>query len=155
MISILEELKKRGYDEPVSDIEDCDIAKLSSSIKAPFTIGNEIRTNEDFCLKAAKLFCFLIENHCCGNSNKRLAVVSLGTLFDINGYLLEISDIKLYGLAMSVTLLSKYKLFDKAVMEVKDALLDAMVTKKGRPISQEQKQKMEKEFENFMLTKVL
>jgi len=155
IVEILKELAGEDFDEPVVPIEECNLQKIASSLKTPFLRPDKKNQKYNFCHKAALLFCFLIENHCCSNTNKRLAVVSLGTLADINGYYLDISDIKLYALAMSVTLLAKYGLFNEAVEEVELRLVDALETRAGRPLGNKQRKELKGEFIKFMSTRII
>lgn len=139
-------LSNQKYDEPVPYFEQIDKQKLISALKSPFLRENPER---NVLLTSARLFCHLIESHCASNANKRLAVVCLYSVLELNGYRLNVTGVRLYAVAMAVTWLSKYKLFEKAIEEVYD-LLKNETEKSKEKIDQEFLSQMEKEFVEFM-----
>lgn len=150
VIEILQQ--KKDFDEPVPPFSQCDLNKLESSLKSPFQRVRNNEGKEAFAEIASLMFCFLIENHPFPNANKRIAVASLVTLADINGFRLNVSDIRIYAVAMAVTLLSKYNLFQEAVSEVKAIIFDSLESKPGKPMSKKQQGLLEKEFKAFLNT---
>jgi len=143
-------LKKRKFEEPVASMNECDLTKLSSSLKTPFLRPEIENKSEDFCEKATHLFYLLTENHCFSNSNKRIAVVSLITFADINGYKISTTEVSLYALSMATTLLTKYRLIKEAKYEINKVISDSLTRKSGPPLSKTERIEIEKEFVEFM-----
>jgi death-on-curing family protein len=143
-------LQSKSFEEPVPSFSFCNLNKLESSLKTPFQRPILKSERSDFCEKAALLFCLLIENHAFPNANKRIAVVSLVTMADINGYKLNMSDIRLYAMAMSVTLLAKYELFNEAVDEVEKMLEDLLSRKPGKPMGANKVNQLRNGFKQFL-----
>ncbi len=146
----VEKLRTQNFAEPVPNFYQCNLLKLSASLKSPFQRPEKKSQIENFCQKGALIFCFLIENHPFPNANKRIAVVSLITMADINGYKIIVSNIRLYAMAMGVTLLSKYNLFNQAINEVETMIKDTITRKPGKPISKKRRKRLKSEFENFL-----
>ncbi len=143
---ILPVLKKQSFDEPVPDFSEVDIGKLTSALKTPFLRKH---SSHEILHIAAHIFCLLIESHSLPNANKRMAVVALFNFLRVNGYEIFASNVRLYAVAMAVTWLSKYQLFDKAIDEVFNFLKEE--TKKSpMVIPKEQLDELEQEFVTFM-----
>lgn len=146
-------LKKRDFQEPVASLEECNLVKLSSSLKTPFLRPDLENKSENFCEKATHIFYLLTENHCFSNSNKRIAVVSLVTFADINGYKINTTEVSLYALSMATTLLTKYGLVEEAKYEINKVITDSLTKKSGQPLKKNEIIAMEKEFIEFMESK--
>ena len=141
-------------DEPSASLDECKLGSLASALKTPFLRPASMVNNEEIAEKAALLFCLIIQNHSFVNGNKRVAVAALITFLNINGYITNVSDIKLYAYSMGVTLLSKYKLYKEAVTEIKDMLMDTLEKKKGKPTSSIDRKALNSEFIRFMQSPV-
>lgn len=139
-------LSQAQYDEPVPAFETINKHKLASALKSPFLRENPER---NILLTSARLFCQIIESHCAANANKRLAVVCLFSVLELNGYELNVAGVRLYAVAMAVTWLSKYGLFEKAIEEVYELLKNETEKSKTKPDSQFLL-KLEEEFVMFM-----
>jgi len=153
IIGVVNKLQAQSFPEPIPPLTECDYTKLSSALKTPFQRPIQSTFENDFCEKSALMFCLLIENHAFSNGNKRIAVACLHTLADINDLRIDISNIKLYALAMSVTLLAKYHLFTEAVFEIKTAIKDALRKKPGPSINKREMQLLKDEFLQFLKQK--
>lgn len=147
----LKVLSLKDFDEPVSSFNELDLKKLSSTLKTPFLRPQEkINNQEEILRTAAHLFCLMVESHYAINGNKRLAVVSLYTFLKLNGYILKTSEVRLYAIAMAVTWLSKYGLFQEAKEEVFLFLSGESVLNKGPKINIDERKKLQEEFIRFM-----
>lgn len=146
-------LKQRSFEEPVATLEECNLTKLASSLKTPFLRPDLENEAKNFSEKATHLFYLLTENHCFSNSNKRIAVVSLITFADINGYKISTSEVSLYALSMAITLLTKYGLVEEAKDEIYIVISNSLTRKPGSAINSKEKIEMEKEFIEFMESK--
>jgi len=155
--SIVHNLKRHEIDfnEPIPQFEECNLGRIASSLKTPFLRPlTSSDKKERFCFRAAHLFCLLIENHCFPNGNKRIAVTSLVTFGDINGFdFSRLKEFELYALAIAVTFLGKYELFNAAISEVKQKLLDNVERKRGRQVPEGELKKLKKEFKEFMISR--
>ncbi len=150
----LQILNKEKYGEPVPSYEELDLAKLASTLKTPFLRSIATITIPTSILKTiAHFFCLMVESHYAPNGNKRLAVISLYSILKLNGYVLKTSNVKLYAIAMAVTWLSKYGLFDQAVEEVFLMLKDETQIDLENKIDPIEKKKLETEFVRFMQSK--
>lgn len=147
---IISKLKQKKFEEPVASIEECDLAKLHSSLKTPFLRPDLNSKSQNFCEKAGLLFFLLTENHCFKNSNKRIAVAALVTLADVNGYKINISEVSLYALSMAVTMLAKYNLVDEAKYEITKMIEVSLTKLVNSPQSDHEKSQIEKEFIEYM-----
>ncbi|NBU34342.1 type II toxin-antitoxin system death-on-curing family toxin [bacterium] len=89
-------------EEPIPPFSTANVAKLESSIQAPFqTFGSE-DLYEKFIDKTTILFYLITKNHCFANGNKRMAVTITLVFCYINNWWLDIDSQSLYELACDV-----------------------------------------------------
>ena len=89
-------------EEPIPPFSTVDIAKLESSIQAPFQTFAGKDLYEEFIDKIAILFYFVTKNHCFANGNKRMAVTITLVFCYMNNRWLDIDSQTLYELACDV-----------------------------------------------------
>lgn len=145
----LKVLSNKQYGEPTPNFSDLDLDKLISALKTPFLRPQDENNNDSDLKIFAHLFCIMVESHYAPNGNKRLAVISLLSVLKLNNYALETTDVRLYAIAMAVTWLSKYDLFEESTEEVFSFLKNECVKKPNR-ISDRERSRLEKEFVDFM-----
>ncbi len=152
--SSLEVLAKEKHGEPVPQFYELNLSKLASTLKTPFLRPIRESSSSASILKIiAHFFCLMVESHYAPNGNKRLAVVALYSMLQLNGFILKTSNVKLYAIAMAVTWMSKYGLFNQAVEEVFLMLKNETKVDDKNGIDPIERKKLEKEFNEFMRSK--
>ena len=86
--------------EPVGRLDCINLNLLESSAKQPFQSAFGEDAYPTIFDKAACLFHSIIANHCFHNGNKRTGVLALDQFLYANGFVLALSNVEMYKLAV-------------------------------------------------------
>jgi len=115
--------------EPIPNLREDSEPKIKSSLVTPFQGYEGKFFYKGFNEKATMLFYFLLNNHCLGNGNKRLAILSLAFFCLINNKSFKFSQEHIYSLAKNILLgdgnvRNKTKTINKIRKEIRSKIHD-------------------------------